>query len=135
MQVSNSGFAAGLAMNVNINARSPWVQFPAIKVRGFATLNFGYNANTSISWDPSFHINEATISAWLSAAIGIDYETLTTSSSLTLAGVSLAGTLTYKSNPESELHGSMSGSITVIGFNLGFSTPVNYSLSKQEIIN
>lgn len=135
MQVSNSGFAAGLAMNVNINARSPWVQFPAIKVRGFATLNFGYNANTSISWDPTFRINEATISAWLSAAIGIDYETLTTSSSLTLAGVSLAGTLTYKSNPESELHGAMSGSITVIGFNLGFNTPVHYSLSKQEIIN
>lgn len=135
MEVSNSGFQAGLAMNVAISAQSPWLEFTGIKVRGFADLNFGYNASTSISWDPTFTINEATISAWLSAAIGVDYETPATSGSLTLAGISLAGTLTYKSQPESELHGSMSGSITVIGFNLGFNTPVHYSLSQQQIIN
>ena len=135
MQVSNSGFTAGLAMNVAISAHSPWIQFSGIKVRGFAYLNFGYNAYTSISWDPTFTINEATISAWLSAGIGIDYETPVASSSLTLAGISLSGTLTYKSQPESELHGSMAGSITVIGFTLGFNTPINYSLSKQEIMN
>lgn len=135
MEVSNSGFQAGLAMNVAISAQSPWLEFTGIKVRGFAALNFGYNASTSISWDPTFTINEATISAWLSAAIGVDYETPATSGSLTLAGISLAGTLTYKSQPESELHGSMSGSITVIGFNLGFNTPVHYSLSQQQIIN
>lgn len=135
MEVSNSGFQAGLNMNVSITAQSPWLEFTGIKVRGFAYLNFGYNAYTSIEWDPTFKINEATISAWLSAAIGIEYETPAGSSSLTLAGISLAGTLTYKSNPESELHGSMSGSITVIGFNLGFNTPVHYSLSQQQIIN
>lgn len=135
MEVSNSGFQAGIAMNVAISAQSPWIEFTGIKVRGFAYLNFGYNASTSISWDPTFTINEATISAWLSAGIGVDYETPATSGSLTLAGISLSGTLTYKSQPESELHGSMSGSITVIGFNLGFSTPINYSLSQQQIMN
>lgn len=135
MEVSNSGFQAGLAMNVSLSAQSPWLQFSSVKVRGFANLNFGYNAYTSISWDPTFTINEATISAWLSANIGIDYETPIASNSLTLAGISLAGTLTYKSQPESELHGSMSGSITIIGFNLGFNTPVHYSLSQQHIIN
>jgi hypothetical protein len=135
MEVSNSGFQAGLAMNVALSAKSPWLEFTGIKVRGFADLNFGYNAHTSISWDPTFTINEASISAWLSADIGIDYETPATSNSLTLAGISLSGTLTYKSQPDSELHGSMSGSITVIGFSLGFNTPINYSLSKKQILD
>ncbi|MDI1354778.1 MAG: hypothetical protein PSX36_07665 [bacterium] len=135
MEASNSGFTTGISMNVAIAAQSPWVQFSGVRMRSFTNLNFGYNAYASIEWDPTFKINEATISAWLSAAIGIDYETSTVSSSLTLAGISLAGTLTYKSQPESELHGSMSGSITVIGYNLGFNTPVHYSLSKQQIIN
>ncbi|PBQ32475.1 hypothetical protein CNR22_12065 [Sphingobacteriaceae bacterium] len=135
MEVSNTGMTAGLAMNVAISAQSPWVEFTGIKIRGFANLNFGYNAYTSISWDPTFTINEASISAWLSANVGIDYETSAASNSLTLAGISLSGILTYKSQPESELHGSMSGSITVLGFHLGFDAPINYSLSKQQIIN
>lgn len=135
MEVSNSGFQAGLAMNVHIATQSPWLEFTGIKVRGFANLDFGYTAYTSISWDPTFTINEATISAWLCANIGIDYQTPLTSNSIVLAGISLSGTLTYKSQPESELHGAMSGSIAVIGFNLGFNTPVHYSLSKQQIIN
>jgi hypothetical protein len=135
MEVSNSGFQAGLGMNVNISARSPWVQFTGIKVRGFANLAFGYNAYASVEWDPTFKINEASVSAWLSAAIGVDYETAAVANSLTLAGVSMSGSLTYKSNPESEIHGQMSGSITIIGFNVGLDLPVHYSLSKQEIIN
>ncbi len=135
MEFSNAGFKTGLDMNVNISAQSPWLEFSNIKVRGFANLNFGYHAYADISFDPSFEINEATISAWLIANIGIDYETALASNSLTLAGISLSGSLTYKSQPESELHGSMAGSITVIGYSLGFSTPVHYSLSKQQIIN
>jgi hypothetical protein len=135
MEVSNTGFQAGLDMNVHITAQSPWIQFTGIKVRGFANLDFGYHAYTSISWDPTFTINEATISAWLSANIGVDYETSAGSNSLTLAGISLSGTLTYKSQPQSELHGSLAGSITVLNLNLGFNTPVNYSLSQQQIIN
>jgi hypothetical protein len=49
--------------------------------------------------------------------------------------VNLAGSLAYKSQPEAELHGSLSGDITVLGFNVGFQTPVHYSLSQQQIIN
>jgi hypothetical protein len=135
MEVGNAGFQAGLNMNVNISAQSPWIEFSAIKVRGFSYLQFGYSAYTSIEWDPSFKLNEASISAWLAAAIGIEYQTAAASNTITLAGVSLAGTLTYKSVPESELHGSMSGSITVLNYSLGFETPVNYSLSKQQILN
>lgn len=135
MEFGNSGFKTGLDMKVNIAARSPWIQFNNIKVRGFANLNFGYHAYADISFDPNFSINEATIGAWLVANIGIDYETALNSSSITLAGISLSGSLTYKSQPESELHGSMAGSITVLNYNLGFSTPVHYSLSKQQIID
>lgn len=135
MQLSNSGFTTGLNMNVSLSAESPWVQFTGIKVRGFASMDFGYNAYASVEWDPTFKINEASISAWMSAAIGVEYETSVGNGSLTLAGISLAGILTYKSTPESELHGSMSGSITVIGYSLAFNTPVHYSLSQQQIIN
>ncbi|WP_317898808.1 hypothetical protein [Aurantibacillus circumpalustris] len=135
MELSNIGFKTGMDMQVKLSTESPWIQFSGIKVRGFASLDMGYHAYTSISWDPTFTINEATISAWLTAAIGIDYETSVAANSLTLAGISLAGSLTYKSQPESELHGGLSGSITVIGFTLGFDAPVHYSLSKKQIIN
>ncbi len=135
LQVGNSGFSAGLSCNVDVNARSPWIQCSGIKVRGFASFGFGYNVVTSIEWEPAFKITEATVSAWVSAALGIDYETLGASSSLTLAGVSLAGTLSYKSQPESELHGALSGNITVVGFSVGFDTEVHYSLSQQKILD
>ena len=135
MDVSNSGFTAGLGMNVDISAKSPWVQFTGIKVRGFADLAFGYNALVSLEWDPAFKINEASVSAWLSAAIGVDYETAAGQHSLTLAGVSMSGELTYKSNPDAEIHGEMSGSITLVGFTVDMDLPVHYSLSKKEIIN
>jgi hypothetical protein len=135
LEMSNTGFQAGLNMNVSLNARSPWIEITGIKVRGYAYINFGYSAYASVEWDPSFKINEATISAWLNAGIGIEYETPVNSGSVTLAGVSLSGTLQYKSQPQSELHGALAGSITVIGFSIGFNTDVHYSLSNQQIIN
>jgi hypothetical protein len=107
----------------------------SVKVRGFASLQFGYNAFAAVTWEPSFAISEASISAALSAAIGIDYETSATSGSITLAGVNLAGTLSYKSQPQSEIHGSLDGGITVIGQNINFSLPVHYSLSEQKILD
>lgn len=134
-EMNQSGFQTGLYMNVALSAQSPWLQFTNIKVRGFANLNFGYSAYASVEWDPGFKINEASIAAWLSANIGIEYETSVGSGSLTIAGVSLSGNLIYKSTPQSELHGNMAGSITVIGYSIGFSTPVHYSLSQQQIIN
>lgn len=134
-QMNQSGFQTGLYMNVALAAQSPWLQFSNIKVRGFANFSLGYSAYASVEWDPSFKINEASIAAWLSANIGVEYETNVGSGSLTIAGVNLSGNLTYKSTPQSELHGNMAGSITVIGYNIGFSTPVNYSLSEQKILN
>ena len=135
LQAGNSGFAAGIMANVNLNAQSPWIQFTGVRVRGFATFGFGYNVSSSIVWEPAFQIAEASVSAWVSASLGVDYQTAAGEGSITLAGVSLSGILTYRSQPESELHGQLSGSITVVGFNVGFDTPVNYSLSKQQIIN
>jgi hypothetical protein len=135
IQFNQSGLNAGLGMNVSLSAQSPWLEFTGIKVRGFASMNFGYNAYASIVWEPTFKINEATVSAWASAAIGVEYEVSSVTNTLTLAGVSLAGTLTYKSVPEAELHGNMNGNITILNYNLEFTTPVNYSLSKQQIIN
>lgn len=135
VEVGNSGFAAGIKANVNVNAQSPWLEFTGIKVRGYASFAFGYSVTTAISWEPAFQITEATVSAWISAALGVEYQTAAGQGSLTLAGVSLAGTLSYHSQPESELHGELSGSITVVGFTVGFETPVHYSLSKQQILN
>jgi hypothetical protein len=134
-EASQSGFKTGLSMNVNVSARTGWIETSAMKFRGFAQMQMGYNAYTSVEWDPNFKINEASLSAWVMTNIGIDYQVGTTTSSLVLAGVSLSGELSYKSQPEAELHGEMAGSITLLGQNLQFAAPVNYSLSKQQIID
>jgi hypothetical protein len=43
--------------------------------------------------------------------------------------------LNYKSQPEAELHGNVSGSATVLNYDIGLQLPVHYSLSKQQLIN
>jgi hypothetical protein len=135
-EVKQSGFTAGLNMNVNISAQSPWLEYTGIKVRGFAYLNFGYHAGLAIDWDPALKINDATISASLAAAVGIEYQIAdAATNTLTLAGVNLSGSLTYKSSPDAELRGSMGGNITILNYNLAFTTPVKYSLSKQQIVD
>jgi hypothetical protein len=135
LTLSNTGCVAGLGMNVNISAKSPWIELTALKFRGAASLQFGYNTLVNVQWEPDFKLNEASVSAWASAAIGIEYQTAANSNTLTLAGVNLSGALTYKSSPEAELRGTMSGGITILNYNLSFDLPVNYSLSKQQIIN
>lgn len=135
IEASNLGFKANLAMNVAIKIQSPWIETSNIKVRGFANFQLGYNANTSIEWEPDFRIQEAGLSAWLLANLGVDYQVGGNTSNLVLAGVALSGQLSYKSQPDAELHGELAGSITLAGYQVAFKAPVNYSLSKQAIIN
>jgi hypothetical protein len=135
LQISNTGFAAGLSMSVSVAAQSPWIEISPVKFRGSASFQLGYSVVAALEWDPTFKINEASVSAWVSAAVGVEYEVAANTSTVTLAGVSLAGTLGYKSQPEAELHGALSGSITVVGYSLGFDTEVHYSLSRQKILD
>lgn len=132
---SQSGFSAGLSMSVNVAAQSPWIEFPAIKVRGAAQFGLGYAAAASVEYSPNFKINDASVAAYVYANLGIEYQTSVTSNTLTIAGVTLSGALTFKSQPEAELHGQLAGSITVLNYDLAFTTPVNYSLSKQKILD
>ncbi len=134
-EASQKGFSAALNMNVNIAARTPWIETSSIRFRAMATMQAGYAVKTAVVWEPSFALQEASLAVWLTAGIGAEYQTSAGSSSITLAGVAMSGQLTYKSQPEAELHGSLAGSVTLVGYTLAFTAPVNYSLSKQEIIN
>lgn len=134
LEASNKGFSAAFNMNVNLSAKTPWIETSALKFRVFANLQAGYAFKTALVWEPSFQIQEASFAAWLNAAIGADYQVSGNTSSITVAGVAMSGDLAYKSQPEAELHGSLAGSITLLGYNLKFDAPVHYSLSKQQII-
>ena len=135
MEVSQAGFKAQLAMNIALKIQSPWIETTQMRFRGFSNLQLGYTANTLVEWEPDFRIQEAGFAAWLLANIGMEYQTAGSSTTLVLAGVALSGQLVYKSQPDAELHGELAGNISLAGYHVAFKAPVNYSLSKQAIIN
>jgi hypothetical protein len=65
----------------------------------------------------------------------VEYQMAGSSTTLVLAGVALSGQLVYKSQPDAELQGELAGNISLAGYQVAFKAPVNYSLSKQAIIN
>jgi hypothetical protein len=118
-----------------VKARSPWLVFTNIKVRGLASYEFSYNIFTSLSWDPTFKINEATVNATVNAALEVEYETNSVSNTINLVNVALSGELTLKTSPAAELHGNMNASITILNYAIAYSTGVHYDLSSKQIIN
>ncbi|MEO6901819.1 MAG: hypothetical protein ABI315_01535 [Bacteroidia bacterium] len=124
---------AGIGINVSVQAESPWIG-QNLKVRGWANFGFGIDAYTNISFEPSFKINDAYISAWASAAVGIDYKKGDLDRKITIAGVSLSGSLLYKNHERAEIHGDMNGSVTVLSIDFDINMEVHYDLDNKRKI-
>lgn len=130
--MKNTGIEAGFFLNVDVAAETPWIGGDNLKVKGWAYFGFGIDAYTTIAFEPSFKINEAYISAWASAGIGFDYETPIKSGSVTIAGVSLSGSLLYINHEKAELHGQMDGSVTILNVDFGVGMRVDYDIDNKR---
>jgi hypothetical protein len=133
VEANNAGVKAGVDLVIDIAAKSPWIDFGVVDVRGFATFNLELHTLVDVSFDPSFKLNEAYIYLQASAAIGVEYEPdVGSAGTFTIAGVSVAGHVHYKSVPEGNLNGGMSGSITVLGITAGIDLNVNFDLGSNS---
>ncbi len=130
--MKNTGIEAGFFLNVDVAAETPWIGGDNLKVKGWAYFGFGIDAYTTISFEPSFKINEAYISAWANAGIGFDYETPVNSGSVTIAGVSLSGSLLYINHEKAELHGQMDGSVTILNVDFGVGMRIDYDIDNKR---
>lgn len=130
--MKNSGIDAGFFLNVNVSAETPWIGSDEFKVKGWADFGFGIDAYTNISFEPSFKINDAYISAWANASIGFDYHTSVTDGSVTIAGVSLSGSLLYKNHQKAEIHGQMDGSVTILNQDFAVGMQVHYDIDNKQ---
>lgn len=132
--MQNAGIEAGFFLVVDVEAETPWIGGDELKVKGWANFGFGIDAYTNISFEPSFKINDAYISAWANAGIGFDYKTPVKTGSVTIAGVSLSGSLLYQNHERSEIHGKMDGSVTILNCDFGVNMELNYDLDRKQKI-
>lgn len=133
--MKNSGIEAGFFLNVAVDAETPWIGGDNLKVKGWAYFGFGIDAYTTVSFEPSFKINEAYISVWANAGIGFDYQTPINSGSVTIAGVSLSGSLLYINHERAEVHGQMDGSVTILNIDFGVGMRVDYDIDNKQKIS
>lgn len=133
--MKNTGIEAGFFKNVSVAGETPWIGGDNLKVRGWANFGFNIDAYTNISFEPSFKINEAYIAASASAGIGFDYQTPVNSGSMTIAGVSLSGSLLYINHEKAELHGQMDGSVTILNVDFGVGMRVDYDIDNMRKIS
>lgn len=133
--MKNTGIEAGFFKTVSVAGETPWIGGDNLKIRGWANFGFSIDAHTNISFEPSFKINEAYISASASAGIGFDYETPVNSGSVTIAGVSLSGSLLYINHERAELHGQMDGSVTILNHDFGVGMRVDYDIDHMQKIS
>ena len=133
--MKNSGIEAGFFLNVDVDAETPWIGGDEFKIKGWAYFGFGIDAYTTISFEPSFKINEAYISAWANAGIGFDYQTPVNSGHVTIAGVSLSGSLLYINHEKAEIHGQMDGSITILNHDFSVGMRVDYDIDNKRKIS
>lgn len=133
--MKNTGIEAGFFKNVSVAGETPWIGGDNLKVRGWANFGFNVDAYTNISFEPSFKINEAYIAASASAGIGFDYQTPVNSGSVTIAGVSLSGSLLYINHEKAELHGQMDGSVTILNVDFGVGMRVDYDIDNMRKIS
>ncbi|MES2556226.1 MAG: hypothetical protein V4604_08755 [Bacteroidota bacterium] len=132
VEAQNTGFKAGLDLNIDIQAKSPWVDFGIVEVRGTAAFYLHLNALVDLSFEPEFRLNEAYVYLSAGASIGIDWETAANSGHFTVAGISVAGYAHYKAAPEGNLSGGLSGTVTVLNIDCGINLNVNYDLGNQS---
>lgn len=132
VEAQNAGFKAGLDINIDIQAKSPWVDFGVVEVRGTAGFYFKFNSYVDLQFEPDFRLNEAYVYLAAGASIGIDWKTAVKDGHFTIAGISIAGYVHYKSVPEGNLSGGLSGSVTVLGISCGINLNVNYDLGNRS---
>lgn len=132
VEAQNTGFKAGLDINIDIKAKSPWIDFGVVEVRGTAAFYFKFNSYVDLQFEPDFRLNEAYVYLSAGASIGIDWKTAVKSDSFTIAGIAIAGYVHYKSVPEGNLSGGLSGSVTVLGISCGINLNVNYDLGNRS---
>jgi hypothetical protein len=132
--MKNTGIEAGFFINVDVEAQSPWIGGENLRIRGWANFGFGIDAYTNVTFEPSFKIQDAYISAWVSAGIGFDYETKVNTGSVTIAGVSLSGSLLYKNHQVAEIHGDMNGSVTILNCSFGVNMGIHYDIDNKQKI-
>jgi|GEM_PF-1441736 len=134
VEAQNSGFKAGLNLNIDIAAKSPWLDFDVVKVRGTANFYLIVDAYVDLQFEPDFKLMEAYVYISAGASIGVDYETALSNGvkHFTIAGIALAGHVHYKAAPEGNINGGMSGTITVLNIDCGLSLNVNYDLGNRS---
>jgi hypothetical protein len=131
MEAANQGFKAGIDLQLNLGAKSPWVDFGAVSVRGTAALYAQLKAYVDVQFEPSFKLMEASIYLALGASIGIEYDPLVgDNGTFTIAGVSLAGNALYRAGPEGTLKGSLAGTVTVLGISCNLAIKVDFDLGS-----
>jgi hypothetical protein len=133
-EMKKTGIEAGFMKNVSVEAESPWIGGDNLSVKGWANFGFEIDAYANISFEPSFKINDAYISASASAGIGFDYRTPVDDGSVTIAGVSLSGSLLYKNHERAEVHGDMSGTVTIFNVEFGVNMAVHYDIDSRQKI-
>jgi len=133
VEAQNSGFKAGLNLNIDIQAKSPWADFGVVKVRGTAAFYIKLDAYVDLAFEPEFKLMEAYVYVAVGASIGIDYDTeLGDEQHFTIAGIALAGHVHYKAAPEGNINGGLSGTVTVLGISCSMNMNVNYDLGNQS---
>ncbi len=133
VEASNQGFSAGVNLNVDIKARTPWLRVAGVRFRGFAEMYIKIDTYLEIDFAPSFRFNEAYVYLSSGAALGVDYQVLGGEEKrFTLAGVAVGGYVHYKAAPEGYIRGGLEGEITIIGIKCGFDLNVNFDLGNRS---
>jgi hypothetical protein len=132
VEAQNTGFKAGMDLNIDIKAKSPWIDFGIVEVRGTAEMYLQFSALVDLSFEPEFRLNEAYIYLAAGASVGIDWETAANSGHFTIAGIAVAGYAHYKAAPEGNLSGGLSGTVTVLNIDCGIDLNVNYDMGNRS---
>jgi hypothetical protein len=134
IEAQNEGLKAGMNLNIDIAAKSPWIDFGAVQVRGVAAFYIQLDTYVDLQFQPEFRLLEAYVYLNMGASIGVDYKIGGSDNinNFTIAGIALSGYGHYKAAPEGYLNGGLSGTVTVMGISCGLSINVNYDLGNRS---
>jgi len=133
IEAQNDGLKAGINLNIDIAAKSPWLDFGIVYARGVAAFYVQLDAYVDLQFRPTFRLNEAYVYLDMGASIGVDYKYSSDGDihHFTVAGIALSGYGHYKAAPEGYLNGGLSGEITILGVSCGLSINVSYDLGSR----
>lgn len=134
IEAENAGLKAGMNLNIDIAARSPWLDFGNVEVRGTAAFYLILDTYVDVQFQPDFRLNEAYVYLSMGASVGVDYKLSEDGDihTFTIAGIALAGYGHYRAAPEGTLTGGLEGTVTVLGISCGLDINVNYDFGNQS---